>query len=127
MDKRRWQDWVLLAGGVWLFLAPWILSTADNAASSWNAWILGILVIATAWWALAQPTERTPEWLQGLYGIWLFVAPWVLGFATLAAAAWNAWIVGIGLVLFALLAYAEMVPAKGARKGGPSDRMVTHG
>jgi len=127
MEKKRWQDWVLLAGGVWLFLAPWILNTADNAASSWNAWILGVLVAATAVWALAKPDQRTPEWLQGLYGVWLIFAPWVLGFATLTAAAWNAWIVGAGLILFALLAYTVFMPTKTAQKGGPSDRMATQG
>ena len=127
MDKKRWQDWVLLTGGVWLFLVPWLLSTADDAASSWNAWILGVLVVATTWWALARPADRAPEWLQGLYGIWLFVTPWVFGFTGLAAAAWNAWIVGGALILFALLAYADLVPATTSRKGGPSERMVTHG
>ncbi len=127
MEKRRWQDWVLLIGGVWLFVSPWILNTTENATPSWNAWILGILVVATAAWALVRPAERAPEWLQGLYGAWLVFAPWILGFATLTAAAWNAWIVGAGLILFALLAYSVFLPAKGAKKGGPSDRMVTQG
>jgi len=127
MDKKRWQDWVLLVGGAWLFLAPWLLGTADNTASSWNAWILGILVVGTAWWALAKPSERAPEWLQGIYGLWLFVAPWVLGFASLVAAAWNAWIIGAGLILLAVLAYAEVASVQGTQRGGPSDHMVTHG
>jgi len=37
--------------------------------------------------------------------VWLFIAPWVPGFAALAAAAWNAWIVAAivgGLALAAV-------------------------
>jgi hypothetical protein len=37
-------------------------------------------------------------------GVLLFLSPWVLGFATLAAAAWNAWIVGAAIALIAVAA-----------------------
>jgi hypothetical protein len=36
-------------------------------------------------------------------GLWLFVSPWVLGYAG-GAAAWNAYVLGSGIVLIALLA-----------------------
>ena len=37
----RWQDWVKVGLGAWLFVAAWVLGTAANAASCWNAWLLG--------------------------------------------------------------------------------------
>jgi len=57
----RWQDWVKVGLGAWLFVASWVLGTAANAASSWNAWLLGIGIIAVALWALAQPEAIVAE------------------------------------------------------------------
>lgn len=110
MVSKRWQDWLLLLGGVWLFIAPWSLATTDDVGSSWNAWTLGVLVTATATWALARPSDRAAEWWQVLFGLWLFVAPWIFGFADLTAAAWNAWLLGIALVGMAWWALAEHAP-----------------
>jgi hypothetical protein len=101
----RWQDWVKVGLGAWLFVASWVLGTAANAASSWNAWLLGIGIIAVALWALAQPEAIVAEYTNIALAVWLFIAPWVLGFAALAAAAWNAWIVAAivgGLALAAV-------------------------
>jgi hypothetical protein len=97
----------LLLGGTWLFVAPWALGTGSDTGSSSNAWTLGLLVAATAWWALARPADKGPAWLQALYGVWLFVAPWLLGFAGLTAAAWNAWLVGVGVAVLAVWVIAE--------------------
>jgi len=41
--------------------------------------------------------KSTLEWLNVILGAWLFLSPWILGFAGTSAAAWSAWIVG-GLV-----------------------------
>lgn len=110
MATKRWQDWLLILGGIWLFIAPWALDIAGDSASSWNAWTVGVLAVVTAIWALARPTDRAAEWLQGLYGVWLFIAPWLLGFAGVAAAAWNAWLVGVGFVVLAWWALAQQTP-----------------
>jgi hypothetical protein len=40
-----------------------------------------------------------------ILGAWLFVAPWIFGFAS-GAAAWNAWIVGALIALVAIAALA---------------------
>jgi|SRR5579871_3966374 uncharacterized membrane protein HdeD (DUF308 family) len=47
-----------------------------------------------------------------LLGVWLFLSPWILGFASETAAGWNAWLSGIvvaGLAIAALAAFAEWV------------------
>jgi hypothetical protein len=37
--------------------------------------------------------------------VWLFISPWVVGFAASnAAAAWNAWILGVAIVVFSAIA-----------------------
>jgi hypothetical protein len=96
---NHWQDWVNLALGVWLFLSPWILGFADfsgagpGQAASINAWIVGIIIAALSLAAL-QRTQPWEEWVNIIAGIWLFISPWVLGYAGLPAALWNALIVG---------------------------------
>jgi len=100
----RWQDWTNLVLGAWLFVAPWALGTTADGASSWNAWIVGSLVVIVALWALAAPTSAAAEWSNAALGAWLIVAPFLLGFTGAAAAAWNAGIVGLGVLSLALTA-----------------------
>ena len=41
------------------------------------------------------------DWLTGILGLWLVIAPWVLGFHTMALALWDHVIVGILLIVLA--------------------------
>jgi len=126
MTSKRWQDWLLLLGGVWLIAAPWALVTSSDANSSANAWTLGALVAATAWWALSKAGDKTPGWLQGAFGVWLFVAPWALGFTAVTAASWNAWILGAVLVTLACWEILEQAFAQELRAGTGHDDLA-HG
>lgn len=105
---KRWQDWANVVMGAWLFIAPWALGTSADLNSSWNAWIVGLLIVCVALWALASPDSQAAEWTNVVLGIWVFVAPWVLGFAGLAAAAWNAWSVGVVVAALAIWALAQV-------------------
>ena len=108
--SSHWQDWVNLVLAVFLFLSPWLFSFAmpsgaggARAASdaSWDSWILGIvisLVAASAIFRL-QPWE---EWVNALLGLWLFIAPFLLGFTLVPGGAWTHWIVGALVVIVAV-------------------------
>jgi len=37
-------------------------------------------------------------------GAWLFLTPWIFGFASETPASWNAWLSGIALAVFAIAA-----------------------
>ena len=50
---------------------------------------------------LARPTNPAGEWIEGLLGVLVFIAPWVLAFTGLSAMAWTAWIIGVLAVLLA--------------------------
>jgi uncharacterized membrane protein len=106
---HRWQDWVNLILGIWLFISPWVYATTSAVAKShseWNCWILGIIVVVMALWALSQPEQRFPEWINVIAGIWLFIAPWALGFSTVFhSAAMNQWVVGV--IVFILAIWAQ--------------------
>ena len=114
----RWQDWVSLVLGVILFIAPWIFGTAAHGTSSWDAWILGIIGVVLALIALAMVSASTvTEWIAVVLGVVLFISPWVFGFATLGAAAWPAWIIG---VLFVIVNGWALYQTRTPRVGAPA-------
>jgi hypothetical protein len=106
---RFWQDWANLAVGVWLFVAPWVLGYDHVRSAAWNSWIFGIVVVAVSTSALVL-FAVWEEWLNVIFGAWLLVAPWIMGFAGSdnAAALWNHVLVGLavgGLALWDALAH----------------------
>jgi hypothetical protein len=114
----RWQDWVSLVLGVILFIVPWIFGTASNGARSWDAWILGIIGVILALIALGYVAASTvTEWISLILGIVVFISPWVFGFATLGAAAWPAWIIG---VLFVIVNAWALYQTRTSRVGVPA-------
>jgi hypothetical protein len=52
--------------------------------------------------------DMVTDIVAALAGIGLFVMPWLLGFATATAAAWNAWIVGAAVLVVALFALYQV-------------------
>jgi hypothetical protein len=111
---NHWQDWAILFLAVWLFISPWVLSFGGSIAvttpgavgavgnAAWNAWILGVIVFLVALSAVGR-MEAWQEWINLLLGIWIFVAPWALGFVTgLAAASWDHWCVGALIFILAV-------------------------
>ena len=81
MTNLRWQDVVNLLLGVWIGASPWALGFADGfPLASWNALAVGAAVIVLAAVDLDAPA-LWEEWLLGALGLWLVLAPWVLGFA----------------------------------------------
>jgi hypothetical protein len=99
--SNRWQDWVNLVLGAWLFISPWVLGFASAATEAGtttpraavNAWIFGVIVVVLSIAAVVR-TQPWEEWLNLLAGIWLFISPWVLGYSGTTTALWNALIVG---------------------------------
>lgn len=54
-----WEEWVNLALGAWLIVSPWLAGFSASAALTWNAVIIGILVVGLAGWAIGE--EQGPE------------------------------------------------------------------
>jgi hypothetical protein len=118
----RFEDWINALLGAYLFFVPALFGTQGDAASSWNAYIVGVSVVIVALIALAAPASRVPEWTNVVLGVWLIVAPFALGFAGLSAALWNAIIVGVLVITFAGIALARM--GRTAGTGGTAHRGV---
>ncbi len=117
---KRWQDWTNLVLGLWLIAAPFALGTSADPNSTWNAVVVGVLVVAIALWALAVPRSATAEYSNMVLGVWLIVAPYALGFVDLGFAARNAWVVGVCVLALAAWALPSAMHAKGREAGGAS-------
>ena len=114
----RWQDWTSLVLGVLLFISPWVFSTSTNGSSSGDVWIVGVIGVILALWALASISTATiAEGIALILGVWLFISPWVLGFSALSSAAWTAWIIG---VLFVVVNGWTLLQTRNSRVGSPA-------
>ena len=103
MERMKLQDWANLVLAVCLFLSPWVLGYALEAAQSWNAWIVGVVLGALAIAALSVFAEWE-EWVNLVLGAWLIVSPWVLGFAADRNAVWTDVVIGLLVAVMALWA-----------------------
>ena len=104
MKSQRWQDWVMLVLGAWLFFSPfWMAGYASTgSAAAWNSYILGALVAIFAVAALGTG-QRWEEWLELAFAAWVIISPFILGFyASENGAAWNQITVGILIAIDAI-------------------------
>lgn len=99
-----------MIAGLWLIISPFILGFTTRAAAMWVAVVVGIIVMLLACIRAANPQRHIGlSWLNLLLGLWLIVAPFVLGFAA-ATPTWNSVILGIIVALLAI-GGASSVPA----------------
>jgi hypothetical protein len=106
MKARRWQDWVNLLLGIWLFLSPWLVGyVSASMPAAWNAWILGVALVVFSAIAVSMP-QMWEEVINILIGIWMVISPWVVGFSATRSAETNAVIVGIVAIVLAAWAMA---------------------
>ncbi len=104
---RRFEDWANVVLGAYLFFVPCFV--VANAASAWNAYVVGALIFCVALYALARPESKGVEWINVVLGAWLIVAPFVLSSASLAGAmAITAYVVGALVIVFAGIALYRM-------------------
>ena|ERR671930_1999158 len=100
---RKWtrpQDWATLIAGLYAALSPIWVSTTGERGALWALIVLGALVALASLVSLALPGVVATEWLTVLFGVLLFIAPWVLSYTDRVGASWTSWIVGaIAIVL----------------------------
>ena len=111
MKTRHWQDWAVLALGLWLILSPLILDFGldgqpASVAVTVNFVLCGVGTILLAASALSV-FRHWEEWLNAGLGLWLILSPVLLGFDASRPALWTALTAGfaiIGLSFWTLLA-----------------------
>ena len=84
---RSPHDVLTLIAGIILFFAPLMAEFGEAGVANWTAHIAGALVIAVSAKMLLTPADWN-KWAYIVLGLATFLAPWVLGFSTVAAAFW---------------------------------------
>ncbi|MDF2743386.1 MAG: hypothetical protein K0S88_4762 [Actinomycetia bacterium] len=117
----RLQDWITLLAGAYTITSPIVLSTIGMAgeAKVVVAMItLGALVAISSLVSLARPAVSAGVWATTGFGVLLFVAPWVVGYAGLTGPAWTSWLVGVLVVVVSQTVVGPL--------GGHSRRAIQH-
>jgi SPW repeat len=91
----RLQDFGALIAGLYAALSPIWVSTTGERGAFWALIVLGALLAVTALVSLAMPGVVATEWLTVLFGVLLFIAPWVLTYTDRVGASWTSWVVGV--------------------------------
>lgn len=96
--------------GIWLFVSPWVYGGAGSAGAL-NSWIVGAVIVILA--AIRFGNAPVPlRLVNALLGVWVFVSPWVYGYAGNTGRLINS--LGAGMLIFFLSLSAEVT------KTGPS-------
>jgi SPW repeat-containing protein len=96
---RRWQDWVVVALGVILFVTPFVFGETSQAVAASAAYVLGVLIVLGGLLNAAMRQAGGLEIIPAVLAVILFVSPWAFGFTAVTALAWSAWITAILIVL----------------------------
>jgi len=98
---KRWQDWGTLVLGVLVLIAPFAFGASTHAAVVGTAVIAAVLIVLASLWALYQPGQQIPHYINLVVAVLLFMSPWVVGFTTLSYVGWSAWIIAVLVFLLA--------------------------
>ena len=116
MKEQRWQDRTNVGLGAWLVLAPFIGIGVFNDIAAINSYVTGVAVALFAFAAISH-ADLWKEYTNVVLGLWLIVAPFALGFTSLAGPAYNQIIVGLLITGVALAAVIQKTPTTGQGHG----------
>ena len=84
---------------MWLMVSPWVAGFAHVHPAAANAGASGAVVGVVATAVLLDHVQW--GWINDMLGLWLALAPWVLGFATTPAATSVHVVTGLAVALVA--------------------------
>jgi hypothetical protein len=100
-QPKHWQDLVNAVLGIWVIVSPWALGFEGSSMAMSNAVIVGLALVAAALGAAFVP-RAWEEWTEAALGLWLVVAPWILGFSAIRDAMLSTTIAGLVVLALAL-------------------------
>ena len=107
MQEKQWQYGMTLVFGLLLLAMPLLLRfNSELPVRSWDFYVIGVLTAACAAAGL-HLRSKAAAWLTPALGVWMFVSPWVLGFASHVEARNSAWVLGGMVFLMSLWALLE--------------------
>ncbi len=111
MKTARTLGWCVVIAGIWEALAPFILGFSSIPVALWNAMIVGVVLIVLAVIAVYSQksgTVKTMEWINAVLGLWLILAPFILGYT----ASPRANDITVGVIVIVLAVWAALVAGK---------------
>jgi O-antigen/teichoic acid export membrane protein len=125
-QRGRVQEWLILLISIWFFISPWVLQFVTSAypgtgtggltTAAGESWVLSLLLLLVALSKITR-TDTHADWVYLILGVWIFVAPWVLGFTVLVRAKWDHYLVGAGIIVMAAAGLRE---SRGTPKTSPN-------
>jgi hypothetical protein len=113
----RPASWINVILGAWLIVAAWVLGYTTAAARAEDV-VLGIAVVLVSLWAAnSVATAVGAFWTLIVFAVWIFIAPWVLGYSAFGNALANDIVVAILIAIFSIVGLAQ-AHAIGPRSGG---------
>jgi hypothetical protein len=99
--EATWSSSLNVVAGIWLIISPFVLLYANRTAQN-NDIVVGAVITLFAVIRAILPGAGTTglSWLNGLWGVWLIVASFVLGYGGVARP--NEIILGIIVLVFSL-------------------------
>ncbi len=98
--------WASLVVAIWFIISPFIVGYSDINAAVWNDIVFGVLAGGAALWA-SLGKVRGVNWINVLFGVYLFLVPFFFAFSSNAGALWNHLIAGALLAIAAYVATTE--------------------
>lgn len=92
-SSARWQDWASFALGLWLAMSPWMLGYSHHDAATGNAAFMGLALALGSHFEVSFD-EVQAEWFNLAAGVWLVLAPFMVGFSEQPVAAVDSIAVG---------------------------------
>jgi hypothetical protein len=96
----RWQDWASFALGLWLAVSPWVLGYSQLETATANAAFMGLAVALGSHFGVSFD-ESSVEWFNMAAGLWLVLAPFLLGYSSQIDVTANSIAVGTGVAALA--------------------------
>ena len=121
MKTAKTLSWIVALAGLWEIVAPFILGYTATTVALWNAIIIGAVLAVLAVWAALTDNEgnvKALNWVNGILGLWLLVAPFILSYSAVAAAMWNDVIIGIVVTVLAIWAALAVGQGSGSTHVG---------
>jgi hypothetical protein len=104
MRVKHWQDWVILAAAVWLYISPFVLGFGRlSHPAAALAWVCAVALTISASEALVMP-DPIEQWADMIAALALMAGPWLFGFRAEIGAAANSVIVGAFVAVIATAA-----------------------
>ena len=113
MKTAKGLSWVIAVAGLWEILAPFIIGYSSATGAMVDAIIFGILLLGIGIWAAlvnSNGTIKVLSWINAVLGLWVLLAPFIIGYSKTTGAMVNDLIIGIVVVILGI--WAAVAPGR---------------